>query len=111
MEDTYMAVYNAVSQKIHNTDVGQAVTEALRNTIYNVDIGQAVENAVREVVTQIFSPIERASVLMRPQLSIDGNQWMALYGENTQDGVAGFGDSPEEAMSDFDRNWSKRLAG
>ena len=51
----------------------------------------------------------RPSVLYRPRLFIDGNQWCALYGENLQDGVAGFGDSPALAMLDWERNWSKRL--
>ncbi len=44
-------------------------------------------------------------VLMRPSLTIDGNQWCALYGDNLQDGVGGFGDSPYRAMLDFDKNW------
>ena len=46
------------------------------------------------------------SVLYRPILRIDGNQWCALYGENIQDGVAGFGNSPYLAMSDFDKKWN-----
>lgn len=53
---------------------------------------------------------ERPSVLYRPKLSIDGNQWCALYGENLQDGVAGFGDSPADAMWRFDQEWNKSLA-
>lgn len=48
----------------------------------------------------------RPSVLFRPTLSIDGNQWCALYGSNLQEGVAGFGDSPDLAMQDFDRHWT-----
>jgi hypothetical protein len=48
-------------------------------------------------------------VTMRPKLFIDGNQWCALYGENLQDGVAGFGDSPAKACSDFDDNWQKSI--
>lgn len=48
-------------------------------------------------------------VLMRPKLSIDGNQWCALNGDNLQDGVAGFGDSPAKAMQDFDKNWHTEL--
>ena len=52
---------------------------------------------------------ERPSVMFRPRLSIDGNQWCALYGDNLQDGVAGFGDSPADAMWDFDRNWGTKL--
>lgn len=44
-------------------------------------------------------------VLYQPRISIDGDQWCALYGENLQDGVAGFGNSPAEAMAAFDRAW------
>ena len=35
--------------------------------------------------------------------------WCALYGDNLQDRVAGFGESPELAYQDFDRNWIKKL--
>ncbi|MBD1590333.1 hypothetical protein [Pseudomonas typographi] len=49
------------------------------------------------------------SVLYRPKLSIDGNQWCALYGDNMHDGVAGFGDTPELAMHDFNKNWHRPL--
>jgi len=49
-------------------------------------------------------------VLMRPALSRDGNQWCALYGDNLQDGVGGFGDSPAEAMADVDKNCQAKLA-
>ena len=52
---------------------------------------------------------QRPSSVYRPALSIDGNQWCALYGDNLQDGVAGFGKSPADAMWDFDRNWSAPL--
>jgi hypothetical protein len=47
----------------------------------------------------------RPATLYRPKLSIDGNQWCALYGENLQDGVAGFGNSPDGAMRAFDVAW------
>ena len=51
----------------------------------------------------------RVSFILKPRLSIDGNQWCALYGESLQDGVAGFGDSPDEAYRDFDKNWYMKL--
>ena len=51
------------------------------------------------------------SMMLRPRLAIDGNQWCALYGENLQDGVAGFGESPELAFLDFDKQWVKKLEG
>ena len=45
------------------------------------------------------------SVLYRPKLYIDGNMWCALYGDDIQSGVCGFGKSPGKAMDDFNRNW------
>lgn len=48
-------------------------------------------------------------VIYKPKLSKDGNQWCALFGENLQEGVCGFGDSPAEAMWDFDKDWYKKL--
>ena len=52
---------------------------------------------------------ERPCVLFRPKLTIDGDMWCALYGEDLQEGVAGFGKSPADAMWDFDRNWETKL--
>lgn len=52
----------------------------------------------------------RPSVLFKPQLSLDGNKWCALFGDNLQDGVAGFGDSPALAMNAFDVEWVKEVA-
>jgi len=52
---------------------------------------------------------ERPSYLWKPKLSFDGNQWCAFYGENLQDCVVGFGDSPAKAMLEFDRAWKTPL--
>lgn len=49
------------------------------------------------------------SVVWKPKLSIDGDQWCALFGDDLQSGVAGFGASPQEAMWDFDKAWSRKL--
>ena len=49
------------------------------------------------------------SVLYRPTLSVDGNQWCALYGKDFVNGVCGFGASPALAMQDFNLNWAKAL--
>jgi len=46
-----------------------------------------------------------ASYIWRPRLYMDGNSWCALYGENLQDGCCGFGDTPKQAMEDFDKKW------
>ena len=47
--------------------------------------------------------------LYRPRIYIDGDVWCVLYGDNLQDGVAGFGRSPALAVADFNRNWFKEL--
>lgn len=52
----------------------------------------------------------RPSVIYSPKVFIDDNQWCALYGEDIQNGVAGFGKSPADAMYDFDSNWRGNLA-
>lgn len=65
---------------------------------------------VAEVQKQAASELMRPSYLYKPRLFIDGNQWCALFGENVQDGVAGFGNSPNEAMYDFDKEWYSPLA-
>lgn len=51
----------------------------------------------------------RPSYLHKPRLFIDGDEWCALYGDDLQNGVVGFGKSPEEAYLDFDRNWATKL--
>jgi len=52
---------------------------------------------------------ERPSAIYRPAVSMDGDKWCALYGDNLQDGVAGFGDSPAQAMEAFDAAWFAKL--
>ena len=49
------------------------------------------------------------SAVFRPRLFIDQGHWCALYGENLQDGVAGFGKSPAHAMESFDKAWAAAL--
>ena len=51
----------------------------------------------------------RFSVILRPRLFIDGNRWCALYGENLQKGVAGFGKTPALAFQDFDKAFDTPL--
>ena len=60
-------------------------------------------------IQQAAAHYEAPSAIFRPKIYIDGNKWCALYGDNLQDGVAGFGDSPSAAMYDFDLNWHKKI--
>jgi len=74
-------------------------------------VGKLYEaNAMRFGTAQEADYFEsRPSTRYKPKLSIDGNQWCALFGQNLQDGVAGFGDSPDEAYKDFDKKWFEKL--
>ena len=65
---------------------------------------QLMQEAARNQA-EYYENLNRPSMIFKPQLSIDGNQWCALLGESLQDGVAGFGDTPEDAYRDFDKNW------
>jgi hypothetical protein len=51
--------------------------------------------------------LRRPFMMLKPAMFLDGNQWCALYGKNLQEGVAGFGDSPELASWDFDKEWCR----
>jgi hypothetical protein len=102
MSDSYQATYDAVRSRISNGDIGSAVENALRTESIGYHFQQAA-NTISEEHT-------RPSVIYRPKLAPDGNAWIALYGDNLQEGVAGCGDSPAEAMADFDRNWFASLA-
>jgi len=103
MSDTYQAVYDAVRSRISSCDVGAIIREAA-----HLDASYAIEGIRRDFDISTCE-MQRPSVLYRPAISIDGNKWCALYGDNLQEGVAGFGDSPAAAMTDFDANWHKKL--
>jgi len=44
----------------------------------------------------------RPFTILKPRMFPDGDKWCALYGENLQEGIAGFGDTPEKAAMQFD---------
>ena len=109
MNEGYDATYVAISRAVGNCDISAAVTAAIQSTgieIHVYNIASAFQNSIWNIESEMCRP----SVLYRPRLSIDGDQYCALYGENLQDGVAGFGQTPAEAMSQFDIAWRQALA-
>jgi len=48
-------------------------------------------------------------MLLKPKVFLDGNKWCAMYGSNLMEGVTGWGDSPDEAMIDFNKEWNKKV--
>jgi len=107
MTDTYQAVYDAVRSKIGSCDISEVVRSAIREAF---DISFSIEY-VKSDLYQAIAEYKRPSAVYRPSLSMDGNQWCVLYGENLQEGVAGFGDTPEKAMQSFDLAWINEKAG
>jgi len=108
MSDSYQAIFDAVRSKIQNADIGEAVERAVRD----MSIPHYFEmtmHAAQQTIGSLEQWYMAPSAIYRPAISIDGNQWCALYGDDLQCGVAGFGDTPELAMADFDKNWREPL--
>ena len=47
--------------------------------------------------------------LLKPKLYKDGNKWCCLLGENIQEGIVGFGESPYKAVIDWNGAWHRTL--
>jgi hypothetical protein len=82
----------------------QAIYDA---AVQQFDISHLTQQA-SAVLTGLENEYLRPSVMFRPRVTLDGNKWCALYGENLQEGVCGFGDWPDAAMRDFDREWTRK---
>jgi hypothetical protein len=102
--ENYQAIYDAVRSRFSSFGSSRLIQEIASQ----FDISMA-RSQITEEFRMVAVEHQRPSVLFRPKLSVDGNQWCALYGDNLQDGVAGFGDSPAKAMQDFDNNWLRDL--
>ena len=100
---SYQPIYDAVRSRLSNADVGASVENVLRECNLSFYAEQARNSAV-----STLAEYERPSVLFRPKIAPDGNQWCALYGDNPMEGVCGFGDTPELAMRDFDKTWREQ---
>jgi hypothetical protein len=80
------------------------VQDALRNA----DISHLVQLAMSSI-QEAAGEHARPSAVYRPELTRDGNMFCAIYGPNLHEGVAGFGETPDLAMRNFDANWYKRV--
>ncbi|MEI7177086.1 hypothetical protein [Pectobacterium carotovorum] len=102
MSDTYQAVYDAVRSRISNGDIGSSVDSAMRDSNISFYFEQMMNG-----FNEQFSEYGRPCVVFSPQLSLDGNAWLAIFGD-LPTGVVGVGNSPAEAMYDFDKQWLKK---
>lgn len=106
MSDSYQAIYDAVRSRIHSVDVGSILDRAAREAL---DTGNLVPLA-QEAIGILTHAYDRPSAVYRPTISLDGNMYCALYGEDLMAGCAGFGETMEAAMQDFDKNWAMQQA-
>lgn len=106
MSDSYQAVYDAVRSRISPCDVSNVLAEAARQAF---DISFARE-IVQQEMCFAAGQMARPSVIYRPTISLDGNCYCALYGEDLMSGCAGFGETMADAMADFDKNWAIQKA-
>jgi hypothetical protein len=49
--------------------------------------------------------------LLKPKFSKDGDMFCFLFGENLQEGIAGFGKTPYEAATEFVNNFTNEKEG
>lgn len=101
MSDSYQAIYDAVRSRISGGNIGEIIREAALSA-FETSYSQAM---IVGQFTAVASEMQRPAVLFRPSLYADGGQWCALYGDDIQSGVCGFGETPEAAMAAFDRAW------
>jgi hypothetical protein len=94
MNDNYQAVYDAVRSRFHQPDIESVARQCFDTSFMQDQIKVAWQESAAEQ--------SRPFVLLKPRLFSDGNMWCALYGENLQEGLAGFGTSPAKAAWAFD---------
>lgn len=73
---------------------------------YQIDVNAALDRQrAAECMLERELFLCRPSVMLRVSVAKDGNLWSALYGPNIMEGVCGWGETPDQACADFDRNW------
>jgi len=105
MSDSYQPIYDAVRSRISGGDISGTVERVLRESC---DLSWE-KSRLNDAIAGVQYDLQRPSVLFRPSLTLDGNKWCAMYGPNLMEGVAAFGDSPDEAMHAFDKAWNSKI--
>lgn len=84
------------------------------NAILNNEHSQSLMNVIAN--QQIIEHQEKMNLIVSEQDYLicktfslipfkDGNRWCVLLGKNIQDGISGFGETPMQAIRDFNRNF------
>ena len=105
MGDNYQAVYDAIRSRFHGVDADSVIRDVIRNLGIDHHVSMATDR-----ITQSFMEYERPSVVFRPKVYKDGDQWCVLLGDNIQEGLSAFGDTVSKAMHQFDVNFLNERA-
>lgn len=70
-----------------------------------IDQTKPAQNALVDEMFERIDTLKQLDLIhkLNPTFKQDGDKYCYLYGENLQAGVAGFGNTAAEAMSDFCR--------
>lgn len=79
----------------------------MNTALHTLEELASMANKTREerIARLALAQLARPSSIRKPRVFKDGNQWCALEGENIQEGVCGFGNTPDAACREFDSNW------
>jgi hypothetical protein len=80
---------------------------SIENLIPDTEAGHLRSAAIG--LYDLVCDMNRPSRILKVRVIRDGNAWCCIFGDNLHDGVAGFGDSPEEATKEFDKEWVKKI--
>jgi hypothetical protein len=86
----------------------------MKNGILNQEYSHMLANSIDHKMT-IQHEEELNYIIMKQEMHYmhvfnlkpvkEGNQWMVLLGENIQEGICGFGETPLKAVLDFNKNF------
>ena len=80
---------------------------AIKSALHTLEEMASMQETMREErgARRALMQLARPSSILKPRVFKDGNKWCALEGENIQEGVCGFGDTPDAACRQFDVQW------
>lgn len=92
----------------------------MRRVLVKVANGQNKEGHMIKPSSSLMAAVERAeiyfmgrpgspSAVRRPRLLFQSGKWTALLGDSMQNGIAGSGNTVEEALSAFDSHYLDAL--
>lgn len=70
-----------------------------------LSFGQQERLTERLMQTAVEAAEYNLVATLHPSITIDGDKWCVLYGQDLMTGIAGFGETPYLAVLDFNRNW------